>query len=450
MAKKKTPAQHFAQLFALFTAGATEGERAAAERKMDAWLKRHAKTRADITSILVQAAADEAAAQPPLPPSDPRDAASNPFDDPQFTPAGLVEGILAKYVTMERHGAVIYSLWICLTHVYMRFGIAPRVALVSEEPDSGKTTALELARLLVARPNPEALGTGAAIGAFLAAGPGTVLLDEIDQVDAEARRKLQQIWNLGHRRRAKTSLLVGGKRKLTDIYAPMLAAGVGSFLAPTQKSRTFNLEMEPYTAETKPEREFDDADVGDLDTVYAFLRHWSARVKLDSRPAMPAGVLRRLADNARGLLAIADSCGEEWGYRAREAVMFLFAKERAERPQITMIRHGLAIFEILEQELIESVRFNRELKRLDLPDAKWTRYRGASGTDHAHPLEMHEQSVLLGRVGIHSTRVRPPGEKQCNGYKRAQFEEARRKYDVAAPEEAELRRERLRLVGPSD
>jgi hypothetical protein len=29
---------------------------------------------------------------------------------------------------------------------------------------------------------------------------------------------------------------------------------------------------------------------------------------------------------------------------------------------------------------------------------------------------------------------------------RAAFEEARRKFDVAAPEEAELRRERLRLV----
>jgi hypothetical protein len=32
MAKKKTPAQHFAQLFRLFTTGATEGERTAAER----------------------------------------------------------------------------------------------------------------------------------------------------------------------------------------------------------------------------------------------------------------------------------------------------------------------------------------------------------------------------------------------------------------------------------
>ena len=155
MAKKKTPAQHFAHLFALFTAGATEGERTAAERKMDAWLKRHGKTRIDIQSILVQAAKDDEAAQPPPPPSDPRDAASSPFDDLTFTPAGLVEGILMKYVTMPAHLASILALWICFTHVYTRFRIAPRVALISDRPESGKSTALDVARHLVFRPNPE-------------------------------------------------------------------------------------------------------------------------------------------------------------------------------------------------------------------------------------------------------------------------------------------------------
>ena len=64
-----------------------------AERMLDAWLERNGKSRADIPSILTQAAADDAAAQPPPPPSDPRDADPHPFDDPQFTPAGLVECI---------------------------------------------------------------------------------------------------------------------------------------------------------------------------------------------------------------------------------------------------------------------------------------------------------------------------------------------------------------------
>ena len=98
--------------------------------------------------------------------------------------------------------------------------------------------------------------------------------------------------------------------------------------------------------------------------------------------------------------------------------MFLLEKEKVERPQITIIRHGLAIFDALQPELdqIKSTRFNQELKRLDLPDAKWTRYRGPSGTEYAHPLEMHEQAALLDKVGIKSTQCRPPVGKQFRGY----------------------------------
>jgi hypothetical protein len=107
---------------------------------------------------------------------------------------------------------------------------------------------------------------------------------------------------------------------------------------------------------------------------------------------MPPGVQRRFADNVRGLPSIADSCGSEWGRRAREAVTFLLEKEKAERPEITMLRHGLVIFDMLEVDQIKSTRFNQELRRLDLSDAKWIRYRGPRGMELAHPLEMHEQS----------------------------------------------------------
>jgi Protein of unknown function (DUF3631) len=426
MPKKTTPAERFAAIFELFIRGATPGERATAERKLNAWLNRHGKTHSDIPSILAQAAADKAASQPPPPPSDPRDSAPNPFEDPQFTPVGLVDGLVAKYVTMPDHVRFIFALWICFTHVYPRFAIAPRVALTSEEPHSGKTVAKDIARHLVFRPNPEDLGTGAAIADFLdQQGVCTILLDELDHVDKDGRRRLNQIWNLGHKRGAKTSMMVRGRRKLLSIHAPMLAAGIGSFLAPTQKSRTFTLEMEQFTAETKPEREYNtEDDFSDFDAVYTFLHHWAAGAKLNPKPSMPSAMLHRVADNARGLLSIADSCGPTWGQRAREALTALFEKEKAERPHITIVRHGLAIFDMLEVDQIGTVQFNRELKRLDLPDAKWTRYRGASGMDYPRPLEMHEQSTLLRRVGIHSIRIRQPGAKQRRGYKLGQFTEA--------------------------
>src|SRR5262249_61080208 len=105
------------------------------------------------------------------------DTGPHPFNPPAFTPAGLVEGIITKYVTMREHERTVFVLWVIFTHVSKRFTIAPRIALVSEDPDSGKTTALEVARKLVMRPNPERRGTGAAAptsstGAGAAPGPG--------------------------------------------------------------------------------------------------------------------------------------------------------------------------------------------------------------------------------------------------------------------------------------
>jgi hypothetical protein len=135
---KKTPAQTFAAIFARFTAGSTPQERSTGEKKMDEWLKRHGKTRIDIPQILAQAVADDAASQPPPPPSDPRAAQPHPFEDPHFTPAGLVHGITEKYLAMTPHVRVVYTLFIIATHIYRQFDIAARLAFTSERSRSPK------------------------------------------------------------------------------------------------------------------------------------------------------------------------------------------------------------------------------------------------------------------------------------------------------------------------
>jgi hypothetical protein len=451
---KTTPAQTFASIFALFTAGATPGEREAAERKMDAWLKRHGKTRADIQSILVQAAADDAARQPP-PPSDPRDAQKSSFDDPRFTPAGLVEHVVTKYVTMSEPVAVISSLWTCFTHVYTQFAVAPRIALVSEVHRSGKSTLRKVLKHLVLRPNRAVLSSGAAIVRFLGRGPGTVMIDETDHLDKQTMRAMQKIWNVGYEREAEFSLVIGGEEKFFNVYAPMLAsgirgfsAGMTNFLADTQKSRAFTLEMAPYTSETKPERDYlVDLDVAELNALYSYLHHWSTKVKLDPKPSLPSELVLRYGDTARCLVSIAASCGPKWERRACEALMFLFEREQAERPEIVLIRHGLAIFDQLEIDAIRATRFHQELKRLDQPDARWTRYRGPSGMETAHPITPGERVTLAEMVGIMVKKCKPPNEKQFRGYTYAQFEEAHRIH--CAPGGAGPAAPRLRLITPT-
>jgi len=118
---RKTAEQRFAAIFAVYMdRNAPQGERDAAERKIDKWLEQRGKTRADIPAILAQALQDDAAANPPPPPPDPRDSTVHPFDNSQFTPLGLVVGLVGKYVTMQADARVVYAAWICFTHVYHR------------------------------------------------------------------------------------------------------------------------------------------------------------------------------------------------------------------------------------------------------------------------------------------------------------------------------------------
>ena len=94
---KKKAAQRFKKLFDLWMdESALQGERDSAKGKADAWLKQHHKSWRDASSILAQAAADDAAAAPPPPPSDPRDGTAHPFESSEFSPVGVVTGIVSK------------------------------------------------------------------------------------------------------------------------------------------------------------------------------------------------------------------------------------------------------------------------------------------------------------------------------------------------------------------
>jgi hypothetical protein len=370
------------------------------------------------------------------PPSNPRDSAPHPFVDPKFTPVGLVYEAAGKYLFMSEPVRVIYSCWIPYTHVYPQFKIAPRLAFTSEFPGDGKTTALDVARCLVLRPNPEALGTGAAVREFLNEGACTVLLDELDMVDEDARRELLRVWNLGHKFGACYSIKVKGQRVLQNLYAPAAGAGLGGFLGTAQKSRTYLLEMTKFTAATRPPKDFNaETNYPDLDAVYSYLRHWSSEVKLNLKPSIPEDLLGRHADNLRGPLSVAEACG--WQRRLCKAIRVLYVRECAERPEILIIRHGLAIFERLDVEQIEYKQFNRELRQLDLPDARWTCFRGVAGFDLAHPLELNEQGKLLQKVGIETKQLWTPGPRESatkfRGYTLGQFREAWRVHGAVSP-----------------
>jgi hypothetical protein len=417
---KSTDAQRFKKMFDLSQdESATPKEREAATRKWRDWLRKNNKNSHDISAILAQAERDDEATHPPQP--DPRDSGQAP-DDPDFNPATAVEDFVSLYVTQLEPVRVVFTLWIVATHVYTRFRIAPRILLTSEDPESGKSVSLEVARGLMFRANEEAAATDAAIRDHLGPGPGSVALDETDLIGA-AHRLLLALWNRGHAKGESSnySLMIGGRKRTISLFAPVIAAGLGRILGEAQLTRTFVLRMLKCDETNRPALEWygpsdedgEDSEAARKDrfaTLYGYLRHWAANQKLNLRPRLPDGFMGRDADNARSVLAVAEACGGTWPRRACEALLMLNRERTADQPKILILRHGLLIFDQLEAEELERGHFNHELHRLGAPELDWTRYRGVSGLDsNPHPISVGEQGRLLGKSGVKSHPTWPKG-----------------------------------------
>src|SRR5262249_6943652 len=206
--------------------------------------------------------------------------------------------------------------------------------------------------------------------------------------------------------------------------------------------------------ETKPPRDFnidEEVDEEAFRSVYTLLRRWAEKARLNPKPSMPPGIIARDADNFRGILAVADDCGGDWPQRTRKALMALFEQQKAEDPTILILRHGIIVCETLEVDRIGTIQLNKELRKLDLPDWDWNRYRGLGGSDPPHPLTISEQAELFkgedGFPGIVSQRMRhQPKGKQFRGVELGWLYAAVHKYEAMHEHEPSPAEPHLRLV----
>ena len=101
--------------------------------------------------------------------------------------------------------AVAHALWIAHAHVMDCWESTPRIAFLSPEPGSGKSRALEVTEPLVPRPVHAVNTTPAYLFRKVsdAAGPPTILYDEIDTVfgpKAKDNEDIRGMLNAGHRK----------------------------------------------------------------------------------------------------------------------------------------------------------------------------------------------------------------------------------------------------------
>ncbi len=245
--------------------------------------------------------------------------------------ADLLDGMevfLARFVAFPSEPArIAVTLWAAHAHAVESFDSSPRLALLSPEPASGKTRALEILDLLVPKPMHVLNASVAVTFRAVDKNQPTLLLDEVDAIfgkrSKDEHEELRGLLNAGHRRGAQVPRCVGPNHelKLFNVYAACALAGLGD-LPETLMTRSVVVRMrrrapgehvDPYRQRL---HEHEGHELRDQ------LAEWIGQVAGDlgnAWPTMPRGVEDRPADVWEPLLAIADAAGGAWPTRARAA-----------------------------------------------------------------------------------------------------------------------------------
>jgi hypothetical protein len=363
-----------------------------------------------------------------------------------------IEQFLCLYIAWPSEAAcVAVTLWVAHTHAIDSFESTPRLALLSPEPASGKTRALEVVDLLVPRSMHALNAAPAAV--FRSIGtdstePPTLLFDEVDAIFGrrgkdDPAEDLRGLLNAGHRRGAAIPRCVGPKHEVVrfKVFAAVALAGLGD-LPETLMQRSVQIRMRRRRPSegVLPFRHRVVRPEGDRlrQRLGAWVRARASDLR-DAWPEMPIGITDRPADVWEPLLAIADAAGGAWPERGRAACVELcrVAETRDASLGITLLTDVRVVFGVDPQ-----LSTHELLARLhDLEEGPWAELRG-------RPLDARGLAGLLHPYGIASTKIRV-GAATPRGYRTVDFFDAWDRYlsidtPIGGPEHPEHQEQPLR------
>jgi len=346
-----------------------------------------------------------------------------------------VERYLRRFAVLpSSHAATAITLWAAATHAAQAFDCAPRLALISTEPASGKTRVLDLLTLLVAKPEPMFDMTGPSLFSLISAEHPTIMLDETDQFFGRGggggKRNVIAILNTGYRRGATVLRMERGAAVRYDVFCPVALAGLGK-LTDTIDSRCVKVKMRQRKAGEKCDRYIPRYHAPLGQQIGKALGAWATSVGAElatAEPELPDGVEDRAAELWWPLLSIADIAGGSWPERAREACVALArgdsSGERDVKPPALQLLDDLASVWPAGADRMATADLVREL--LTLPDSPWA----AMWSPMTAPREI---AALLESHGIKPAKIRI-GERTMQGYRRpAYLPEAAKREAEAVP-----------------
>jgi len=255
-----------------------------------------------------------------------------------------VETFLARFVAYPSVAArIAHVLWIAHTWLMDRWDSTPRIAFLSPEPCSGKSRCLEVTEPLV----PRAIHAVNTSPAYLfrkvsdAAGPPTILYDEIDTVfgpKAKDNEDIRGMLNAGHRKGAIAGrCVVRGNIVGTEelpAYCAVALAGLND-LPDTIMSRSIVVRMRRRSPSETVEPWRSRINGPQAKPIAVALESWTASLPDPLPwPEMPAEIEDRDADIWESLLVVADAAGGEWPLRARAAAVELVRGSKDSTPSL--------------------------------------------------------------------------------------------------------------------
>jgi Protein of unknown function (DUF3631) len=338
---------------------------------------------------------------------------------------GAVEARLRQHIVADDAIFTAATLWVGFAWTHDTFVHSAILLATSKEPNSGKTTLLELLKFLVPRGLSTAEISAAALYRAIEKWRPTLLVDEADTIFKQ-NDALRGVFNTGWTR--GSGVLRCNAETLDpehfSTFGPKVIGMKGLKLPDTTLGRSIVLEMK-RKRRSENVSDFLYADDAELRMLRGQLARWamdSVEEMSRARPTVPDGFQNRLACNWRPLFAIADLCGGKWPEEARKAARALSKEDAA-----SLYVQALAAIKVMfdERAADKTVTpadagrmFSQDIvdRLVAIEDGPWKFY---SGKDRDKPITQGSLARLLKPIAPQNIRIQG---KQSKGYWRHQFD----------------------------
>jgi hypothetical protein len=340
----------------------------------------------------------------------------------------LVDDLIDLYIWMPPRERMVVSLWTLHVYVYKQFNVTPRLAVLSSDPDSGKSALMELIQHMVPwlwnMPDIYLSPTAAALyQAVEAGGAAVMLIDEVDNLALTTNGTLRTILNANRKGqgipRGSGPQKGGGITgpKLYYPFIPIVVGGLGRLpRALTTRCHVIIMRPKPSHITKLKVNPQSEEFLAMTSAVRAAADNWSSNIILEQDPVFELN--NRDHDNWRPFISIADHIDR--GEKVRNLAKAMTGGPREYSETMQMRIDTRRIFNELRVDRIDRTVLLDKLHDFD----KWNEWGRPSR------LTRNEFSAIMREIGTPPPHIfqhkgsRKDRGKAGWGWYRSDFEEA--------------------------